>query len=355
MDALLKYFIKRVPKIELHLHLEGAIRPVTALDLINKYQIVPQVYTSQDIKNFYRFGNLSEFIMGMRRVSDNIRTLEDLKRITMELLEDLWIQNVHYAEFDCAIQKYIDLGFPLEQIVDVLHSCAELFERTHSLKTRMVVNLQRVHGSEKTAQLVEQIIRLDHPFIIAIGLSGDETKFPQQLFRRAFDIAREAKLHRTAHAGEAMGFESVWSALKHLNVERIDHGTRSIENRFLVDHLCEHQIPLTQCLSSNLRLNVVNSIVEHPFSFFFEKGIPVTLNTDDPQVFGVSLTDEYNLCAESFHFGIKELVKIIQNAVEASFLPENEKMILRNSIFMEIEHLLNQIKLDTAETCEALG
>ena len=163
VDKNLKEFIKRMPKVELHLHLEGSIRPQTALELMRRNDPSKAPINSYDVKKIYRFDDLSEFVQGMRNVSDNIQNLADLQQVTLELFHSLIEQNVQYIEYDCAVQKYIDLGFSLEEIVDALYRCSLEFPVKNRLKSNLVINLQRSHNPAKVSALVEQVVELDHP------------------------------------------------------------------------------------------------------------------------------------------------------------------------------------------------
>ncbi|MBD3385067.1 adenosine deaminase [candidate division KSB1 bacterium] len=330
-----------MPKAELHLHLEGTIRPETALELMRRNNSPSLPEQPDQIKNLYRFRNLAEFVNSMRSVTNNIRFLEDLQKITLEMLTSLAIQNVKYVEFDCAVQKYIDMGYTLKEVVESIYQTVVEFQADHDIAVKMVVNIQRLYGGKEAIQLIEKIALLNHPFIVGIGLSGDEAKYPPDLFTEAFLLAQQLDLHRTAHAGEAVGPKSVWNALKCLNVERIDHGTRAIEDPDLVDHLSRHKIPLTQCLTSNLRLNVVKKINDHPFYTFYKKGIPVSLNTDDPQIFNTELTQEYILAAEIYQLDKQDLENLVMNGLRAAFLPDEEKSQIITEVCSEFRTLSN--------------
>ena len=350
IDTRLKKIIKFMPKVELHLHLEGSIRAQTAMDFIQRNNKTCSTNSINDIKKLYRFNSLSEFVQAMRAVSDNIIYLEDLKRVTSELLKTLAEQNVRYVEFDCAIQKYLNLGYSLEDIIETIYSCVRTEQRHLNLQARLIVNIQRAHGSKKAVDLVRQIAELEHPFIAGIGLSGDETKYPQYLFADAFELAKFYDLKRTAHAGEAMGPESIWGAIRHLYINRIDHGTRAVEDPCLLNYLMDSQIPLTQCLSSNIRLHVVNNMQDHPFGLFYKNGLFVTLNTDDPEVFGTTLTREYELAAENFQLSADDLSKIVINGITASFLDDDSKRDLTEKVQAEFYQIYNEIGMQVSES-----
>jgi len=340
-ESLIK-FIKKLPKVELHLHLEGAIRPKTAMAMMrrNRRSFMPE--SEQDVKTYYRFNNLSEFVLAMRSVTDNITTLEDLRQITNELLANLTEQNVRYVEFDCALQKYINLGFSLKDVVDTIYDTVLAYQGEHDIKVGLVANLLRAHGPGLAIELVEKILAMDHPFVVGVGLSGDETKYPQKLFVKPFKLVNSSRLHSTVHAGEAKGADSVWSALFDLGAERIDHGTRSIEDPRLVDYLVKHKIPLTQCITSNVRLRVVDGRQAHPFGEFYKRGVKVTLNTDDPQVFETSLNNEYIITAQKFSLDASDLYTIARNGIDASFADDETKSLLTTTLDSQVKTSLEE-------------
>ena len=344
LDEQLVQFIEKMPKVELHLHLEGSIHPQTAFDFMKRNDFKGAPKSASEIKDLYRFRNLTEFVEGMRTVSDNIRHLEDLHRVTCELINALVEQNVRYVEFDCAFQKYLKLGFNIEEVIESIYSCAQERKEQNGIEVRLVVNLLRSHGPESALQTVQKVIDINHPFIVGIGLSGDESQYPQELFAEAFRLAQSHNLHRTVHAGEAMGPTSVWGAIEDLGAERIDHGTRAIEDAQLVRYLVQHQIPLTQCLSSNLRLNVVDDLDSHPFGKFYQQGVCVTLNTDDPQVFNTTLTNEYLIAARAFGLSIFDFTKIVLNGIYASFTSDDKKTQLFDDFESELCILLEEVQ-----------
>lgn len=338
-NGLIK-FLSKMPKVELHLHLEGSILPETAFYLMKKNNPGGAPPSVDFVERMYRFGNLTEFVYGMRNVTDHIMSIEDLKLVLCELLKRLVEQNVVYVEYDCAIQKYLNLGIPLEEIVENLWECSQQYLVEFGIESRMIVNAQRSHGAESVASLAQKIISLNHPYIIGFGLSGDESRYPQSFYREAFELLADSPIKRTVHAGEGKGAESVWDAIKVLKAERIDHGTRAVEDPSLVDFLAEKQIPLTQCITSNLRLNIVPDISSHPFGHFLRKKVVAALHTDDPAIFQTSLTDEYILAAENFNLDINDFKLIASNSVHSSFLEESKKKDLADSILLKMEQLI---------------
>lgn len=337
IDQNILEFIKQIPKVELHLHLEGAIQPGTAIELMKRNQAPNAPQTVAELLDLYNFHDLTHFVQAMKIVSNHIRTLDDLHRVCTEMLSDLAQQNVRYVEFDCAMQKYLDLGIALPDLIAVLDNAMAEAEARYHLKSRLLVNLLRHHGAQKTETLVKDILDINHPRIVGIGLSGDETLYPQKDFQNTYNIALQGGLHRTVHAGEAVGPDSVWDAIRLLHAQRIDHGTRSFEDSSLMKFLVDTKIPLTQCLTSNYRLNVVSDLKHHPFFSFLQAGILVTLNTDDPQIFQSSLTREYELAALNFGISFAQIKQIVLNGVQASFLPDAEKKALAQEMNRQID------------------
>jgi adenosine deaminase len=336
-DGQLLKYIEKMPKIELHLHLEGSIHPATAFELIKKNNPENAPSSVESVKDMYRFGNLTEFIYGMRSVTDNITSIKDLQNITSLLFEMLVKENIVYVEYDCAFQKYINLGFNLEDIINALWDCGQEYEEKFGLMSKLVVNSQRSHGAESVESLAKKIISLKHPYVVGFGLSGDESKYPQKLYVDAFQRLYDNGIHRTVHAGEGAGPESIWDAIKLLKAERIDHGTRAVEDEKLVEFLIKSEIPLTQCLTSNLKLHVVQDFDRHPFGSFLNRNVIVSLSTDDPAIFDSSLKNEYLIAAKNFDLTINDFDRLSSNALKSTFLNESEKNKLQKRIHFDEE------------------
>ena len=338
-------FIRWMPKVELHMHLEGCIRASTANALIKRNHPGHKTLGNAGILKLYRFNSLSDFVYSMGKVSDNLKSPQDLARVAQETFSALIAQNVRYVEFDCALSKYLKLGYPLNVIVDAIKEVVSGLETEYDFKAKMLANIIRHHGPETARSLVEQLIDLSDDFIVGIGLSGDEKAFPAPMFKDTFDLARKAGLKITVHAGEDDGPVSVWDALNTLNAHRIDHGIRSMDDESLVRYLKKHNIPVTQCLTSNLRLGLVDSLDDHPFRSFYDQGLTVSLHTDDPEIFHVSLTSEFALAASQFELGAEDIEKIVMNSVVSSFLPDDQKAEMASDIRDEFHYLRGELFL----------
>jgi adenosine deaminase len=279
----------------------------------------------------------------MEQVSNNLRTPQDVARIAKEILTALVSQNVHYAEFDCALSKYTLLGNSLKDTVDSIKDIVHKLEAEHDFQAKLVANIVRHRGPETARSLVEELIDLSDDFIVGIGLSGDEKAFPASMFKDAFDLAKSAGLKCTVHAGEDAGPESVWQALKDLNADRIDHGIRSREDESLIRFLKKNHVPVTQCLTSNVQLGLVKDLNEHPFKDFYDQGLMVSLHTDDPEVFHVSLTSEYFLAGKQFGLVADDFERMTFNGIYSSFLPHEKKEEIASEIKKEFNSLRSEL------------
>ena len=189
----------------------------------------------------------------------------------------------------------------------------------------MIADIVRDHGAESSLQRLNQITPYLGEGIVGIGLGGNEKAFPPILFKEVFLEAKSRGFRTTVHAGEAAGPESIWHALSDLKAERIGHGVRAVEDPGLVEYIIDNQIPLEVCITSNLQTKVFASLKDHPFDALFRKGAKVTLNSDDPAMFGTNITDELLLLYQRLDYTVQELLVITKNAIDVSFMPLEDK------------------------------
>lgn len=212
-------------------------------------------------------------------------------------------------------------------------------DRVPQIEVALVTDLIRDHGPERGRRTLEAIHEVREFGVIGIGIGGSEHLFPPEVFGPVYDRARELGFRTTAHAGEASGPESVWSALRALRVDRIGHGTRAIEDPALVDYLAEHPIPLELYVISNLRTGVIPSISQHPARLYFDWGIPLSINTDNPKLFGNSLAEEYLALHTELGFTSSEIHSLIEQGVSSSWLPPERKAELIQKVRRQIQSL----------------
>lgn len=322
-------WLEEVPKVELHLHLEGAIPHDALYQLIRKYQPDTAFKSVDALKELFVYSDFLHFLSVWEWKNNYLREYEDFTFIAQEVAKDLFSQNILYAEVFFSPSDFSRHGMKVDRIAEAIRAG---LDKVPSVQVALITDLCRNNGPEGTLRILEEISDCKESGIIGIGLGGDEEHFPAKLFSTVYEQARENGFHTTVHAGEAAGPESVWDAIKILCAERIGHGTYAKSDPTLIAYLEENKIPIEMCPISNVQTRVISSLYEHPIKDFYERGIPVTVNTDDPKMFGNSLADEYTKLQEVFHFSKDDIRDLILNAVNVSWLSREERDILRSKI-----------------------
>jgi adenosine deaminase len=318
----------RVPKVELHLHLEGAIPHAALWELIKKYGGDPAVPHPEALAERFRFRDFAHFIDMWLWKNQFLRTYDDFTLIAEAMARDLVAQNIRYAEVFFSPSRFAHVGLTPQKLAEAIRAG---LARVPAVEVALVADLVRDHGPARAAITLHEVHEAREYGIIGIGIGGSEQRFPPELFRDVYAQARRLGLHTSAHAGEAAGAESIWGAIRALQVERIGHGTRAEEDRALLDYLAAQQIPLEMCPLSNVATGVVASIAEHPVRRYVEHGLAVTINTDDPQMFGNSLAEEFRLLSRCFNFSRQDIQAIILRGIQASWLPLERQQALRHT------------------------
>ena len=323
-------FIRRLPKAELHLHLEGTVTPETLAELSRRHDETP--LTLDAAKAVYQYQDFTGFLMAFKAVTERLRTPEDFELIAWRMLERLASQGVVHAEV------YIAVGVvdywrhaEIEPLFAGLEVARKRAEAHFGITTYWIFDAVRHFGPEAAARVFRKAaeMRARHPSIIGIGIGGDERRTGADVFRELYSEARAAGLRLTVHAGETVGPESIWGAIN-IGAERIGHGLSAIEDPELMHILAERQIPVEICISSNLRTGCCAELMQHPVRSYFDSGLMITLNSDDPAMFASDLEDEYVLARNAFAFTDEQLRELAANSIEASFLPAERKVeILR--------------------------
>ena len=339
-------FIERMPKAELHLHLEGSVRPRTVLELAARNGVAFPVADEAALAAFFQFRDFPHFIECYIAVCDTLRQPEDFARVVRELGEDAAAQNVRYLEVHFNPESNVrkrGLDFPA-MLAGMNAGRADA--RRLGVEMRWIADGIRdaETGPASVAQTVDWIVGLDEAAgVVALGLGGDEVGHPPAPFAADFARARAAGLHAVAHAGETTGPETVWDSIRLLGAERIGHGIRAVADPALVAFLAETGVPLEVCPTSNLRTGVVASLADHPFPALDAAGVVVTVNSDDPPLFGTTLTEEYKLLARAWGYGADGIERIALNAVRASFLPAPAKTRLLSEFAAEFAALRDEL------------
>lgn len=319
-------FLRLLPKAELHLHLEGAIEPSTLAELRER---CGDHVTRAEVDQLYRYQDFQGFLLAFKSITEHLRTAEDYELITYRLMQRLKEENVLHAEV------YISVGVCLWRNQDF----AAIFEgldrgrargaRDFGVSLLWIFDAVRQFGAEAAQKVFELAVRYHDRDVVGIGIGGDELKAPAELFRDAYSWAADHGMRLTAHAGETGPPESIWGALN-LRAERIGHGLTAFHDPDLVEELAQRQVPVEICLTSNQRTGLCPNLNDHPAKNYFDQGVMITLNSDDPAMFGTSLAREYQLAQQTFGFTDEHLRELARNSFEASFLPAEKKLEFLN-------------------------
>src|SRR5262245_52992048 len=299
----LESYIRAMPKVELHVHLEGAIQPETLLTLAQRNGVALPADTVAGLRAWYTFTNFAHFIEIYLAVSACIRSPDDIELIAREFLAGQAAQGIRYSEVTyTAFTHYHFKGLPFREQLAALNRARAWAAAELGVTMGLVIDIPRSISAEDGLLVADWAIGALGDGVIALGLGGPEIGNPPEKFTAPSARARVAGLPSVPHAGETVGPESIWGALRALDAVRIGHGVRCLEDRVLVAELRERQIPLEVCPTSNVCLGVAPSIAEHPLPRLLNEGLYVTINSDDPPMFNTSLTDEYLKIADAFGF-----------------------------------------------------
>jgi aminodeoxyfutalosine deaminase len=315
-------FILSLPKAELHLHLEGAIEPETVVELARNHG---EELDPEGIRKMFHYTDFTGFLLCFREITRHLQGPEDYELITYRLMQRLAEQNVVHAEVYIAVGTCLWWGRDFEQIFEGLERGRQRGERDFGMSLYWIFDAVRHFGAEAAMCVVERAVKFGDRGVVGIGIGGDERRAGPELFQDVYAYAASNGMRLTCHAGETVGPESVWNALKLLNTERIGHGLTVREDPKLMAHLRDTQVPVEVSVSSNLRTGCIPRLEEHPVRKFWEAGMMVTLNTDDPAMFETTIGREYQIAKNVFGFTHDELRQLAMNSFRASFLPDAKK------------------------------
>jgi len=322
-----KPFLISLPKAELHLHLEGSIEPPTLVELRQRHGM--EGASLAEVEQLYNYSDFAGFLMAFKDVTAALQTPEDYELITYRLMENLKSQNVLHAEVFVSVGVCLWRKQDFAEIFEGLERGRERGEKDFGISLLWIFDAVRQFGAEKAEDVVDVAIQFRDRNVAGFGIGGDEHQGPAELFNGVFARASERGLHLTAHAGENAGPSSIWGALN-LKAERIGHGLTAGQDPELIEELTTRQIPMEICLTSNLRTGCCGKISDHPVRRYFDQGLMITLNTDDPAMFATSITKEYELAQTEFGFTDEHLRELARNSFEASFLPPEKKLEFLN-------------------------
>ena len=331
--------LRRLPKAELHCHLDGSVRPQTLLDLAQEYEVQMPRSDANALRDFMRASDvhsLEEYLERFAITLSVMQTAEALERVAYELAEDAAADGVRYIEVRYAPVLNVERGLSLSEVVDAPLRGLARAERDHGIVGRIIVCALRHLDPDRSLEVAELAVAYRQRGVVGFDLAGPEATHPAGHHVRAFAYAREHGLACTCHAGEGAGAESVFDALHVCNADRLGHAARLVEDQSLIDYVGERRVPLEICLTSNVQTGAAPSYELHPMRAYFDWGLNVVLNTDNRLMSDTTLTDEYSLAADRLRFTPEELSTVAMNGFESAFLPLDERHRLLERVRSEI-------------------
>ncbi|OLF11329.1 adenosine deaminase [Actinophytocola xanthii] len=328
----LRSFVHALPKVELHVHLVGSASVDTVLALARRHPAAGVPTDRAELERFYAFRDFDHFLRVYWAVQSMLTDRHDIRLLVTGLAAELARQNVRYAEVTVTPYNHLLDGMAGEELLSGLTEGRALAAVEHGVDLAWCFDIPGEKGVRAGRETLLFALRERPEGLVAFGLGGPEVGVGRAMFEPFFTAAREAGLHSVPHAGETTGPATVWAALHDLGAERIGHGTSATADPALLAYLAEHRIPLEVCPTSNVATRQVPSIAAHPVRRMLDHGVVVTLNTDDPPMFGATLEGEYLAVATELGLGRAELAGLAANAVRASFLGEERKTALLREI-----------------------
>jgi adenosine deaminase len=335
--------LRELPKAELHCHLDGSVRPATLLELAREHRIVMPKNTAEELAEFMRVDDaesLEDYLRLFDITVSVMQTEEALERVAYELAEDAADDGVRYIEVRNAPILNVVKGLTLVQAVEAPLRGLRRAEKDFGIIGRFIVIALRQFPAEHSLEMAKLAVEFKDDGVVAFDLAGGEKGNSASVHAAAFRYAREHNLGVTVHAGEGDGPESVRQAVHLCGANRIGHGTRLIEDPDLTQYVNDRRIALEVCLTSNVQTKVAESYATHPFREYFDRGLNVTLNTDNRLMSATTLTDEYVFAAEHLGFTIDELAGVALNGFESAFLPWEERLMLIEEASDKIEQMM---------------
>lgn len=342
-------FITHMPKVELHVHLEGSVRPETLLALAARHNVVLPADDVAGLRQWYTFRDFDHFIEIYMTISSCLRTAEDIECIAREFLAGQAEQNIRYSEVTFTpFNQFMNNGLGFHEQIDAVNRARAWAERELGVRMGVIMDIPRIVSPADGLTIAGWAVERYGDGLIAFGLGGPEAGNPPEKYRAAFERVRAADIPCILHAGETVGPSSIWSAIRVADTRRIGHGVRALEDPGLVAYLRETQIPLEVCPSSNVCLKVYPSLEEHSLPELLAQGLYVTLNSDDPPMFNTTLTGEYIRITETFGFDADTIEQLVLNGVRASLLPEVERLALEEEFRVEFARLRQELSAENS-------
>ncbi|MDG4788328.1 adenosine deaminase [Micromonospora sp. WMMD1102] len=330
-------FIAGLPKVELHVHHVGSALPRIVAELAARHEGRTRVPADPEaLAGYFEFRDFAHFVEIYLSVVDLIRDQADVRLLTYEVARELARQQVRYAELTVTPYSHVHRGIPAPAFCEAIEDARRAAETELGISLRWCFDIPGEAGLPAAEQTLRIALDERPDGLVSFGLGGPEVGVPRPQFKPYFDQARAAGLRSVPHAGETTGPGTIWDALHTLGAERIGHGISAAQDPALLAHLAQRQIPLEVCPTSNVRTRAVGAIEEHPLPRLAEAGVLVTVNSDDPPMFGTTLNDEYAVAGRLLDLDAAGLTGLARNAVTASFLPapEQDKLLAEMDTYL---------------------
>ncbi|MFQ0974848.1 adenosine deaminase [Vibrio campbellii] len=331
-------FIQGLPKVELHLHIEGSLEPELLFELAQRNNIDIPYESPQELRKAYEFEDLQSFLDIYYQGANALRTEQDFYDLTWAYLERCKAENVIHTEIFFDPQTHTDRGIEFETVINGIHRAMQDGNEQLGITSQIIACFLRHLSEESAIETLQSIIKHQDK-IIGVGLDSSELGHPPEKFKRAFQQAKDAGLLTVAHAGEEGPAQNIVDSVEMLRVSRVDHGVRCVEDESLMDALIESKMPLTVCPLSNIKLCVFDEMEQHNIVDLLRKGVAVTINSDDPAYFGGYMTDNFMAVSNAHPMTKSELAQFTINAINASFISEALKAKYRAQV---ADYLANQ-------------
>jgi adenine deaminase len=320
----LKSFIQKIPKAELHMHIEGSFEPELLFEIARRNKIQLKHQSVEDLRKAYQFSNLQSFLDIYYEGANVLIHEQDFYDLTRAYLENARSQNVLHTEIFFDPQTHTARGIDLGTVIHGIYKAMKDSEKESGISSNLILSFLRHLSEEEASQIFTEALKY-REYFIGVGLDSSEVGHPPSKFQRVFNMALQEGFKTVAHAGEEGPAEYVWEALELLKVSRIDHGNNSLNDERLVNELVNRKIPLTVCPLSNLKLKVVKNLKDHPLRKMLDAGLHITVNSDDPAYFGGYINENLLAISEDLNLTKAEIYQLAYNSFNASFLNEEQK------------------------------
>jgi adenosine deaminase len=340
---------KALPKTDLHCHLDGSVRVETILELAKEHNVKLPKDTVEELRDYLTVGNdcesLVDYLKGFEITLSVMQDYESLRRIAFELAEDAAEENIRYLEVRYCPTLNQQKNMPLPQVVDAVLDGLREAEHKYNIRTGVILCGLRNINPETSLRIAELACAFKGRGVVGFDLAGAEHGFPAKDHREAFELIRMNNINCTLHAGEAFGAESIHQAIHYCGAQRIGHGTRLKEDGDLLNYVNDQRIPIEICLTSNIQTKAASSFEEHPFRFYYDYGLRVSLNTDNRLISGTTMTKELHLASDLYDLTYEDVRSVLLDGFKSAFVNYHDRTVLIQKALEEIDELIKKDKV----------